>query len=1399
MNTDSGRLNFTVGLDNTKLQQDANATRRILQSIGNTTKEESDKMRLAFESVGKTLVGVFSVQQATGFVREVVKVRGEIESLQKSFEILAGKTAGADLFAQIKDFAVSTPMTMQSLAKGAQTLLSFNTAAEDVMPILRAIGDISMGNAQKFDSLVLAFSQMSSTGKLMGQDLLQMINAGFNPLSVISEQTGKSIGKLKDEMSAGAISSEMVAKAFMDATAEGGKFHGMLDTMSKGIEGSLSNLQGAFDDMLNDIGEKTQGVITGSIQAAQRLVQNYEEIGRVIAELIGVYGVYKAALIALTTAKAIHTQITAGWTVAELAHYNALLLVEKAQKLLNATILKNPYALAAAAVAALAYGVYKYFDVEDQARKATEDHNAAIESLNQKYGEEKTHINALVDAIRSETTARVDRISAMNELKGLYPDIFAKYIDEKGHIRDLIGLQRELNEAQADRRMQDDSDTLTRYRTMLRDYRQLQTAQENGWSWATAGTSNNVNTLTEDMGFWQSKDAFLAEKVAYWEKMVAQQQKVVDDNSYTQFVSTLSEKTDEELDALRKLYESAEKLTDADTKRLAAVNAEISNRKPVEVVKDKAYWEDYKKEQEGLLNAMTEAQLKTEEAAKIRANIAKAQGKIDAYSVSKSRSASESANAETVTAAERTRKIEEYTKGVTQAISQSKLEIEQTEIDALEDGYEKQSRQINLNYDRLIEENRKRREEWVSALADAKELEWQNANPDYKKQGKTFDRSTVTEADLSEEQIAVLKMYEDIANNYRQTENEKLLKDLLDKYATYEEQRTEIARQYEEQRKQLYELNEDGTYKTGADGQRVLKSGVSQGNVTELDRQEKEALEAVDSQFAAREETFQAWMNEIANMSLEQLRTVLTQAEQELAEMEKQNPNDPKLAQARAKVTAARKKVTEKNAENTVSPNKRSIKEWNELREALEDCVSTFDKMGDTVDGVAGEIISVTGSIMGSTLNMVNGIVTLVQSSASGMTATAAAGATAISTMEKASVILAVISAALQIAMAIANLFNSDDEKQEEIEGLQNRIDQLQWELDNADIVRLQESTGKALERVRDTYKEVYAETLKAEVAAKNFGSTQEFVYTCLAAKNKAFEESVRRIAAAYGNIAYSADKALGEAKYKTAQDQLKNIAEQQLLIQEQIDAENSKKKTDSGQIKDWEQKIEELGEQAVTLINDVVEDIMGDSATGIAESLGDAFFDAFKEGEDAAEAWGEKVNDIVSDVLKRMLVQKYLEEPLGQIFDRYKAQWFKDGEFLGMQNVIDSLSSLSGDLADTYNVFSQIVGELPDDVKQLLYGADSEREASEKGIATASQESVDELNGRMTAVQGHTFSIAENTRSLVQTATLILNSVLNIESNTDAMETRMRNIEGNLDDVKDTVNDIALKGIKIR
>ncbi len=246
-----------------------------------------------------TLAGLFAADKLTDFVRKIMDVRGEVESLQISFETLAGVTKGRELFGDIKDYAVSTPMMMQDLAKGAQTLLAFNIEAEKVMPILREIGDISMGDSQKFNSLTLAFAQMSSTGKLMGQDLLQMINAGFNPLTVIAEKTGKSMSELKDEMSAGKISVEMVSDAFASATAEGGKFNGMLEKQSKGMKGAMSNLEGAWEDALNGMGEKGESFLVDVIDLTTEAVKNFDKLGTAILMVVAAYGEYKGVLMAV--------------------------------------------------------------------------------------------------------------------------------------------------------------------------------------------------------------------------------------------------------------------------------------------------------------------------------------------------------------------------------------------------------------------------------------------------------------------------------------------------------------------------------------------------------------------------------------------------------------------------------------------------------------------------------------------------------------------------------------------------------------------------------------------------------------------------------------------------------------------------------------------------------------------------------------------------------------------------------------------------------------------------------------------------------------------------------------------------------------------------------------------
>ena len=151
-------------------------------------------------------------------------------------------------------------------------------------------------------------------------------------------------------------------------------------------------------------------------------------------------------------------------------------------------------------------------------------------------------------------------------------------------------------------------------------------------------------------------------------------------------------------------------------------------------------------------------------------------------------------------------------------------------------------------------------------------------------------------------------------------------------------------------------------------------------------------------------------------------------------------------------------------------------------------------------------------------------------------------------------------------------------------------------------------------------------------------------------------------------------------------------------------------------------------------------------------------------------------------------------------MFDKYTDKWFPNGQFAGMQSVMDSLGGLEADLTQVGEQWIDIWNSLPESVKEMMNTATEEtREASSKSGINASQESVDELNGRATAIQGHTYSISENTKLLVATSNRILESVLNIEVNTDGLSARMETVESHVKEVRDTINDIALKGIKIK
>lgn len=407
------------------------------------------------------VIGGVSALKALG--SEMIRVRGEFQAADTAIQTLLGSKEKTDaLMKQVREYAKISPLEFSDVTKATQMMLGFNIEAEKVPRYLQAIGDVSMGDAQRFNSLTLAFSQMSAAGKLMGQDLNQMINAGFNPLQIMSEKTGKSIATLKDEMSKGAVSAEMVQQAFIDATSAGGKFYQMSENASKTINGQLSMMQDAMDAAFNELGQKSEGVIMDGIQMTTSLIENYETVGKVLVGLVTTYGAYRTAVMLVTVAEN-------GYSAATMIMRGRILLAQKAQALLNTTMLKNPYVLLATVAIGAASAVWAFSKRTTEAQEAQERYNASKEDAIRKEEAHRQEIQRLISVASDEAQATANRNAAIESLKKAYPGIIEKYIDEEGHLTNLIQLQKDLNEEQSKRKIESNQEKLVSINAKVRN------------------------------------------------------------------------------------------------------------------------------------------------------------------------------------------------------------------------------------------------------------------------------------------------------------------------------------------------------------------------------------------------------------------------------------------------------------------------------------------------------------------------------------------------------------------------------------------------------------------------------------------------------------------------------------------------------------------------------------------------------------------------------------------------------------------------------------------------------------------------------------------------------------------------------------------------------------------
>ena len=1524
MNTEDGALSFGTAVDlqglesgitqiEAKIAAMESRMNTKIDGIGKAVSKTNDGIKASIQgisnegmslsnvlgNVAKAAASIGVAFTAQSLIQQIINVRGEFQQLEVAFRTMLGSEEKAtELMTQLLDTAAKTPFDLQSISNGARQLLAYGENVNNVNDDLIRLGNIAAGLSQPLNDLVYLYGTTMTQGRLYTADLNQFTGRGIPMIRELANVFGVAESKVRELVEEGKVGFPEVQKVIQNLTNEGGMFYNLMEEQSKTITGQISNIGDAISSMFNDIGKQSEGIINGALGVVSSLVANYEQVGRVLLSLVATYGVYRTACMAVAAAHTLQAAGIGAVTAAEAIHYGWLVVVEKAQRLLNKTMLGNPYVLVATLIAGVVAALISMKTETERMQEAEENYQAAKQKTIEAEEEHKRKIEELCAIAGNEAIATDTRRDALNKLEQKYPEIFAKYDTEYDKLKNIKQIKEEIARLEAENSIENPKNELSNVERRIKElearFIKMEDRDING---------NVVNTRYYRGNLSLDEQAELQALYKQRDELKGEVRKADADSYFAQLTGLSNEELSkliaqrENLLARMKVEEKQygtitqgnarltgtfsrdeleyqlDKLTDEQERRTMKTG---SSADWVEQLR-KAYEEAQKAYDDfvgNTSNSMNVQQFE-EEAKRLKDAAQAAKKEYDKYKPSGDKGTSEQQKQAEKEEQEEQRRAERKRKLGLELV-QIEQETKAAEVEAMEEGLAKKLAMIDLEYTEQKNRLNKQESDWkkenieagVTVNANGLTQEQYDAldaarKLNEEKQRRATEKALQEEADMQAEamnnyyikygtmQEKILALTEEYARKRRDAKTQgdslSLQKELEDAignikldnlkssinweavFGNIDEQSIATLQHVLEKIKSvdtssmnlsdIKDLQEAVTKIENEIASRNPFTALAK-SLQDIGKYKEEFVVAINDYAAAQNELTAAQAEYNAALAYEQmLKTQI--AENSLSEdseayiealnataeaqnklnqaTEKNSKAEQNALKARNNITVSYKNfTTQLNGVNGVIKDVGS--EASNLAAIFSDNVAdgidrSIDFLSDMLDATSTVIDAIgdTGKSVASAMQAT------VQATGTAVQGTAAATAAAISTVEKASVVLAVISAVLQIATAIANLFNNDDEKQENIEDLQERIDQLQWELDNPEAVRLQQNTGDALQKLNNIISATTAEVLNLHNVTNQYYSGLGGLTSRALRQNEIFAESIQKIADAYAGVAYTADKALGQDKYNEARAQLENLAQQQILLRQQINAENSKKDSDSGQIAGWQQQIQENAEQMAIIINELVEDIIGYTATDLASELGNAFFDAFKEGEDAAEAWGEKVNDVVADIIRRMMIQELLEKPIGDIFNRYKTKWFgTDGRFQGFDAVEGSLTAFANELNAVVQTINAEMETMPDELKNILIG-DAERQGTSKGIATASQDSVDENNARLTTIQGHTYSINQGVIELNRTGNAMLEKLTGIEENTSQMNDKLDTMNTNIRNIRSDVGDIQTKGLKVR
>lgn len=1600
MDQETGRLYFDVLLNDESLQQGLQRSRESFRSLGESANAELQSMDGFMAKAAQTAAGLFAVDKIKDFVSQLALVRGEYQQLEVAFETMLGSKSKADaLMGQLIDTAAKTPFEMSEVAEASKMLLAYGMEGNKVNETLIRLGDIAAGLSMPLKDLAFLYGTTMVQGRLYTQDLNQFLGRGIPLADELAKQFGKNKSEVKKLVEEGKIGFPEVQKAIEALTGEGSKFGGLMDKQSKTIKGQLSNIEDAWEQMMNEIGRSQEGNISGALDITGKLIENWKTIGKVVLSVVAIYGAYKAA----TMVAAVATRIAAAASESmayqqKLAAMQGIALSEAqagvaaassmatgAFNALKVAFASNPFGLIITAITTVITLFVAFRSEVDETTQMSEKFGESaaksiqqVESLSTVlmgldegtgvYKKTMEELNTILEDYGVTQIKEGDNIDTINKKRQLAIEL----IKNEGIERQRLNAIQTANDEYGQKLQESQQDLAGKFRnakydTGLRNgdgsvvWGNIKSVQEQASAISqiyhniaveNAGkTGDEINRIFKERLRMMKEERKLAisdaEINATWFDGVIIKTETL--NTYNEKIKGLTKAYKESTVIADANAEAAKRQGDAQADaadRVAAGQRKLLNASKTandlynnvaRIVKDFSdntlnihinfdaeipQWmlkmdlgalkhnaalfvsraqeaqrsgkTEFKvdgktfKTGEGMQHGVTytraaqqvEAQ---QEAARKKAEEQRKQAAKDAKAEAKRR-AKAAADARKKAEEERKRialekhdletAIEDYKDSVIQKEYEAKLEIRQNNISLLEDGYEKEREQIELNYERLLFENKKRSDEMVKALKENKMREWKKAHPKATKEAENAQRDQlkVSEADLDVSQKAMLAQYKSVADDTRVKASGDLYKRAIAEFQDYDTRRSEIAKEGEQKRASIEEYFsqyarelQEAIAQAGKDKNDALAkfdseahtaaeqrekeasqkladiAGTKERALAESKRKQEKDIKAVnDEEIESAKKTsalFVELFGDAAEKSRKELHKVITKTESLLAYLretsdEKIVPNFGFSAQGLRNLKQAPEKVKEitdqlkrlKDAVKTENPFAALSEAINDVfrkaeqGESLPALEVRLKKLSSAASATADVIAPISAKL--STMFEAAGSQNLSEQ-ADALTETMTTVSNIGKGFAQGGIVGGIAAAAGEAIGYVTKAFQAAAAHKKALLEIQKQINDQQLQYN--ELLRQERLEARDLETIFGTDK--YAKARRALLVAKDWdadikkrikGDLKTLADYRFSLEKKEqwaggrilFDQKAEGDNYGLGMISVKTGHAksgfFGLGKGRDMYSGITQLAEYKDLVKanghlnlELAKSIASTREFEGDGKKAFESliKAEENYEAALKQLDDYLGGIFGNYATDIM----DVVADAFERGTDAAEAFGDVTRKVMRNVAKDMVQAAVLQPVIEQQSELVKKAYATGNR----DEITKALGAASHAFADVEKMAQEEYKKAAEMFKRqgidLSGGSAATREASQKGIATASQDSVDELNGRMTAVQGHTYNIAENTRMLLATSNEILKGVVGIERNTGNVHARLTVVEQHLKSVKDTVGDIALKGIKIK